>query len=61
MHKFTKLISWAYLIVGIIFFVEIFLNWNTDRQKAYVSALMAALAIFMFFFKRKMQKKNPSK
>jgi len=58
MHKFTKFMTWAYLVVGIIFTVEVFLNWNVDRQKAYVSILMAVLAIFMFFFKRKMQKRN---
>lgn len=58
MQKFTKFIAWAYLIVGIVFTGEVYLNWNVDRNKAYVSLLMAVLAIFMFFFKRSRLKNN---
>lgn len=58
MRKFSSIVAWAYLAVGIIFTVEIFLNWNTDRQKSLVSAFMALLAIFMFFFKRRMKNKK---
>ena len=58
MQKFSKIITWAYLVVGIIFTVEIFLNWNTNKDKAIVSAAMAILAFFMFVFKIKFQNKR---
>ncbi|MGY6648403.1 hypothetical protein [Wenyingzhuangia sp. IMCC45574] len=58
MNKFSQILSWAYLIVGIVFIVEVFTNWNTEREKSYMSMLMAALAIFMFFFKRKYRNKR---
>lgn len=61
MHKFIKFIEWGYLIVGIVFLVEVFTNWNTDRQKAIVSILMSALAFFMFVFKRRFRKKRTEK
>ena len=58
MNKFSQILSWAYLIVGVVFIVEVFTNWNTEREKSYMSMLMAALAIFMFFFKRKYRNKR---
>ncbi|WP_010135297.1 hypothetical protein [Ochrovirga pacifica] len=58
MNKFSKIIAWAYLVVGIVFIIEVFVNWNIDRQKSWVSLLMAALAIFMFFFKRRYRNKR---
>lgn len=61
MHKFSKIIAWAYLLVGIIFAVEVFMNWSTDRDKSYVSALMCVLAIFMFFFKQRFKNRQPEK
>lgn len=61
MHKFSKIIEWAYLLVGIVFLVEVFTNWNTDRQKSIVSILMAALAFFMFIFKRRFRQKRTEK
>lgn len=61
MHKFSKIIAWAYLFVGIVFAVEVYLNWEGDRNKSYVSILMCVLAIFMFFFKRKFKNKHLEK
>lgn len=58
MNKFSQILSWAYLIVGIVFIIEIFTNWTSDRSKSYMSMVMAALAIFMFFFKRKYRSKR---
>ena len=58
MKKFSQILAWAYLIVGIVFIIEIFANWNTDRNKSYMSIVMAVLAIFMFFFKRKFRNKR---
>lgn len=61
MYKFSKIIAWAYLAVGLIFTVEIFLNWNVDKQKSIVSGLMALLAFFMFIFKLKFKNKGMNK
>lgn len=61
MHKFSKIIEWGYLAVGIVFFVEVFTNWSIDRQKAIVSILMSALAFFMFFFKRRFRQNRTEK
>lgn len=61
MHKFSKIIEWGYLVVGIVFLVEIFTNWAIDRQKAIVSILMSALAFFMFIFKRRFRQKRTEK
>ena len=61
MYKFSKIVEWAYLIVGIVFLVEVFTNWNTDRQKSYLSIAMAVLAFFMFGFKRNYRKKKSAK
>lgn len=61
MNKFSQILSWAYLVVGVVFTIEVFSNWNTDRNKAYMSMLMGALAIFMFFFKRKYKNKRYEK
>jgi len=58
MNKFSKIIAWAYLAVGIVFLVEVFTNWSTDKQKSYLSLFMAALAFFMFIFKRKFKNKR---
>lgn len=61
MYKFSKIIEWGYLVVGIVFIVEIFNHWNTDRSKAIVSILMATLALFMFVFKRRFRQKRTEK
>ena len=58
MKSIVKIIEWAYLVIALVFIVEIIRNWSEDRQKAYVSIAMAALAIFMFIFKRRFRNKR---
>ncbi|MDB4297138.1 hypothetical protein N9901_00120 [Flavobacteriaceae bacterium] len=61
MYKFSKFMEWAYLAIGVVFTVEAVTNLTTadgDQNKAIVSGLMAALAIFMFFFKRRFRNKQ---
>jgi len=57
MAKYFKFFEYAYLIIAIIFVVETFLNWKDDRQKAYIFIAFSALAIFMYFFRKKYRKK----
>jgi len=53
MSKLWKIFEYAYLIVAVIFIVETVLKWNTDREKAYMSLLFAAIAVFMYFFRKR--------
>ena len=57
MTKYFKFFEIAYLIIAIVFFVETFLNWSTQREKAYLYLLFSVLAIFMYFFRRKYRRK----
>ena len=57
MTKYFKFFEIAYLIIAIVFIVETFLNWNADRNKAYIFLFFAILAIFMYFFRKKYRKK----
>lgn len=57
MSKYFKFFEFAYLVIAIIFVVETFLNWNENRDKAYIFLLFAVLAIFMYFFRKKYRKR----
>lgn len=57
MTKYFKFFEIAYLIIAIVFLVETFLNWSTQREKAYLYLLFSVLAIFMYFFRRKYRRK----
>ncbi|WP_456376567.1 hypothetical protein [Lutibacter sp.] len=58
MQKFWKIFEYGYLIIAIVFFVETFINWNTDREKAYLLLLFAVVAMFMYFFRKRFRKKR---
>ncbi|GGK40875.1 MULTISPECIES: hypothetical protein [Flavobacteriaceae] len=53
MSKIWKIFEYGYLIIAIVFIVETVLNWNLDREKAYLFLLFAVLAIFMYFFRKR--------
>ncbi len=57
MSKYYKFIEIAYLLVAIFFIVETFLNWSDNRDKAYLYLAFSAVAVFMYFFKKKFRKK----
>jgi uncharacterized membrane protein len=61
MIKYYRIIEVVYLIVAIVFVVEAFLNWNTNPQKAYIYIAFSALAVFMYFFRKKFRKKFENK
>jgi len=54
-HKFFEI---AYLVIGIILFVEAILVFGTNTKKALLYLFFAVLAIFMFFFKKKFREKR---
>lgn len=61
MIKFWKFFEYAYLIIAILLLVEGFLKWSDQRQKAYFLFFFAAMAIFMYFFRKHYRKKFQNK
>ena len=57
MSKYFKFFEVAYLVLAIIFAAETILRWNDDRQKAYIFLAFSALAVFMYFFRKKYRKR----
>lgn len=57
MRKIQKIFEYGYLLVAIVFIVEIVLNWNDNRERAYMFLIFSGLAVFMYFFKKRFRKK----
>jgi hypothetical protein len=57
MEKFRRIVEYGYLLVAIVFAVETVINWNEDRERAYLMLVFSILAVFMYFFKRRFRKK----
>ena len=57
--KFSKFFQYAYLVFAALFLYDGLVNWG--KNNAYVSLLLAGLAIFMFFFRRRFAKKYNDK
>ena len=55
--KIQKFFQFAYLFFAVLFIYEAIVNWNTDRSRAYMMLVIAALAIFMFIFRMRFAKK----
>ena len=52
MLKVYKILEISYLIIAIVFFIEAFFTFSSNKNKAGIFAAFALMAIFMFFFKR---------
>lgn len=52
-----KIIEFGYLIIAAFFVYQSFAIWTAEPGKAYLYALFAIVALFMFFFKRNFRKK----
>ena len=57
MLKALKIFQYAYIIFAVMFTWDAISNWSIDRSRSYISLLFAALAIFMFFFRKRFRKK----
>ncbi|MBJ6366492.1 hypothetical protein [Snuella sedimenti] len=55
--KYSKIFQYAYLAFAALFLYDGFTKLNDGTHGAYVSFGLAALAIFMYFFRRKFHKK----
>ena len=57
MIKALKIFQYAYIIFAVLFAWDAITNWLIDRNRSYISILFAALAVFMFFFRKRFRKK----
>lgn len=56
--KIQKIFQYAYLVFAILFLYDAIDKWTSDRQnEAYMMLLFTALAVFMFFFRKRFIKK----
>ena len=55
--KFYKISEFLYVVIAAISLIEVITLWDIQRDKAYLFIGFAALAIFMFLFRRKYRKK----
>ncbi len=55
MNRFGKILEIGYLIFAMLFIYEAITSWSA---KSITLLIIAALAIFMFFFRRKMRLKR---
>lgn len=67
--NYLNITKYLYLVVGLIMIYDAATNWNNE-EKPWLSVMLAALAIFMFFFRssyakrfeeRKRQQQNQNK
>lgn len=55
--NYLKYTQYAYLVAGLIFAYSGFAGLNSGTDKPYLNFILAAVAIGMFFFRRKFAKK----
>lgn len=55
----AKIFQFAYLVFAALFLYDAFVNWGDNR--AYMSLLLAATAVFMFFFRKRFNKRYSNK
>ena len=54
--NYLKFTQYAYLLAGILFIIDAFAKWQS-QEKFTISAIFAAVCVFLFFFRRKFAKK----
>jgi hypothetical protein len=55
--NYLKYTQYAYLVAGLIFAYNGFIESSSGTDKSYLSFILAVAAIGMFFFRRKFAKK----
>jgi uncharacterized membrane protein len=55
--KLLGLLQYAYLIFAVLFLYDAINKWNNGSNDSYLSLFFVALAIFMFFFRKKFRKR----
>jgi len=54
---YLKYIQYFYLVAAILFAIDGFMQLNDAERSPWISFFFAAIALFMFFFRRKFAKK----
>jgi TATA-binding protein-associated factor Taf7 len=57
MKKVSKIFEIGYFVIAIVFLYEAYINWSIDQSQSYLYLLFSAMAIFMYFFRRRFRKK----
>jgi len=57
MNKLWSIVQYGYLIVGVVFFIEGFSKWDSDRGEAFIMFGFGIFITLIFFFKRNFRKK----
>ena len=55
--KLFKLFQYAYIVFAVLFVYDAFAEYNSTGQVKYLSLFLAALSVFMFFFRKKFNNK----
>jgi len=55
--KFSKIFQYAYIVFAVLFIYDGISKWGDGTNGAYISLGLAALAIFMYFFRKKFSRK----
>ena len=59
--KYSKIFQYAYLVFAALFLYDGVSKWGNGTSGAYISLGLAALAVFMYFFRSKFNKKFDNK
>ncbi|WP_242131462.1 hypothetical protein [Aestuariivivens marinum] len=59
--RYSKFFQYAYLIFAVLFIYDAINKYIKEGIVAYTSLLLAATAVFMFFFRRRFAKKMENK
>ncbi len=57
MQKLWKIFEYGYLIIAVVFLIEAVLNWNENRERAYLLLLFSVVAIIVYFFRKRFRKR----
>jgi O-antigen/teichoic acid export membrane protein len=55
--KFSKIFQYAYIVFAVLFIYDGISKWGDGTNGAYISLGLAALAIFIYFFRKKFSRK----
>ena len=55
--SYLKYTPYLYLILGIYLIVDSVINWNNPAENAELTLIFAAIAIFLFGFRRRYAKR----
>jgi hypothetical protein len=55
--KILKIFQYAYLVLAALFLWDAISKWSDDRNGAYMSLFFVVFVLFVFFFRKRFNKK----